>query len=144
MFSFIPTKQESTIGQDVVVKFKIKNLGTNTLAFYNTKGDREKGNNQYNFTATYNGKDLIDIGNTDQSEGRIYGPIFLQPGEEFKGETSLKQWFSFQNEGIYEINGSYSLVIFDPNSEYKRVIWEEDISENFIVKIKRSTAVLTK
>ena len=132
--TFTPTKPEFGLGEEVTVIFRIRNVGTNTVAFM--KGGRNRGarDNQYVFSAQHWGKQLEDIG-TSSHFGGAGSKRVLEPGEEFEDNINLSKWFAFDQPVVYEIHGAYYLKFIDPEFLSWSVIWEDYVSADFSVKI---------
>lgn len=135
LVSFTPTKQEFGVGDEVTATLRIKNVGTNTISFAQGGRNCAARDNQYVFSARYNGRQVEDIGTSWHEGGRVARRV-LKSGETFEDKISLSKWFSFDKAGTYEIHGSYYLDFWDPDSQYWRTIWEDCVSADFIVAIK--------
>lgn len=135
--TFIPTKQEFSVGDDVTATLQIANVGTNTIAFMKGGRNRAARDNQYVFSARYGGKQLADIG-TSYHFGGLAARQVLQPGKVFEDRISLSKWFAFDKAGMYEIHGSYYLAFTDPDEDLARTIWEDYVSADFMVRIAKS------
>ncbi len=133
--SFTPTKQKSSVGEEVSATLRITNVGTNTISFMKGGRNRAARDNQYVFSARYNGRQVEDIG-TSYHFGGIAVRRVLKPGEVFEDKISLSKWFSFDKAGMYEVHGSYCLDFNDPDAESWRTIWEDYVSADFTVRIK--------
>jgi hypothetical protein len=136
LVSFTPTKQEFSIGDEVTATLRITNVGTNTISFLQGGRNRAARDNQYVFCARYKLQQVEDIG-TSGHEGGVGGYRVLKPGEVFEAKISLSKWFSFDKAGTYEVHGSYYLDFNDPDAESRRTIWEDYVSADFIVIIKK-------
>lgn len=135
LVSFVPVRASFRVKDEVTAKFRVENVGTNTIAFM--KGGAYRGasrDNQYTFSARYLGKQVPDIG-TSVSLGGIAAAVTLKPGEEFTDTVDLSRWFAFDRTGRYEILGSYSMEFVDPESH--RLIWSDYVSAAFVVSIDR-------
>ena len=135
--SFIPTKQEFNVGDEVTATLQIANVGTNTIAFMKGGRNRAARDNQYIFSARRGGKQLEDIG-TSYHFGGLAAKQVLQPGQVFEDRISLSKWFAFDKAGMYEIHGSYYLGFTDPDEDLARTIWEDYVSADFMVRIAKS------
>lgn len=135
--SFTPTKPEFDPGEEVTVLFRIRNVGTNTVAFRKGGRNRAARDNQYVFSAYYQGKQVEDIG-TSSHFGGMASLQMLEPGDEFEDTISLGKWFAFDRPGVYEVLGSYSLTFMEPDVFSCRTIWDDWVSAGFTVKIRDS------
>jgi hypothetical protein len=133
--SFIPAKQEFDTGEEVIVTLRITNVGTNAVSFMQGGRNRAARDNQYIFSARYQGKQVEDIG-TSYHFGGISVRRVLEPREVFEAKVSLNKWFLFKEAGMYEIHGSYYLAFQDPADDRWKTIWEDYASADFIVRIK--------
>jgi hypothetical protein len=133
--SFILEKQEFEGGEDVVVTLRITNVGTQAVTFMQGGRNRAARDNQYIFSARYQGKQVKDIG-TSYHFGGISVRRVLEPSEVFEDKVSLNKWFLFPEAGVYEIHGSYYLAFQDPADDRWKTIWEDYASADFIVRIK--------
>ena len=136
LVSFTPTKQEFSIGDEVTATLRITNVGTNTISFLQGGRNRAERDNQYVFCARYKLQQVEDIG-TSGHTGGLGRWCVLKPGEVFEDKISLSKWFSFDKAGTYEVHGSYYLDFNDPDDESRRTIWEDYVSADFIVIIKK-------
>lgn len=135
LVSFTPVLPSFRVGDEVVAKFRIENVGTNTIAFM--KGGHYRGStrdNQYKFSAQFLGKQVPDIG-TSNHFGGIATPRVLEAGDVFEDEISLSKWFAFDKKGLYEVFGAYDLTFYDPSNETHRPIWTDYVSGQFLVRI---------
>ena len=141
--SFTPTKQEFRVGEEVTATLRIANVGANTISFMKGGRNRAARDNQYVFSARYNGKQVDDIGTSFHFGGLAFRRV-LKPGEVFEDKISLSKWFAFDKAGMYEIHGSYYLDFNDPDAATWRTIWEDYASADFIVTIKEPKQASTK
>ena len=133
--TFTPTKPEFNLGEEATAVLRIRNVGTNTVAFL--KGGRIYGRNcQYEFSALYKSMPVKDIGGDNGIGGGGSSKRMLEPGEEFEDTISLMKWFAFDQPGWYEIHGSYYLILIDPEISSWNVIWDDWVSADFSVKIR--------
>jgi hypothetical protein len=133
---FIPTKREFEVGEEVTATLQIKNVGTNSVSFMKGGRNRAARDNQYVFSAWYNGKQVEDIGTNVHFGGMALRRV-LKPGEVFEDVISLSKWFSFNKAGMYEIHGSYYLDFNDPDADTWRTLWEDYVSADFLLTIKK-------
>lgn len=132
---FTPAKQEFSVGEEVTVTLHIKNVGPNVVAFEKGGRDRAARDNQYVFCAYYNGKQVEDIGTTNNDGGWLVSRV-LKPGDVFENTINLSKWFSFRDPGLYQIHGAYYLAFNDPKPNSWGTIWEDYASADFTVRIK--------
>ena len=133
--SFAPTKREFVLGDEVTATLQMTNLGTNTVAFMKGGRNRAARDNQYIFSARYNGRQVEDIG-TNFHFGGLASRRVLKPGQVFEDVISLSKWFAFDKAGMYEIHGSYYLDLNDPDADSWQTIWEDYVSADFLLTIK--------
>jgi len=133
--SFIPAKPEFETGEEVIVTLRITNVGTKAIAFMQGGRNRAARDNQYIFSARYQGKQVEDIGTSYHFGGMSVRRV-LEPREVFEAEVSLNKWFLFREAGVYEIHGSYYLDFQDPADDSWKTIWEDYASADFAVTIK--------
>ena len=133
--SFIPAKSEFETGEEVIVTLRITNVGTKAIAFMQGGRNRAARDNQYIFSARYQGKQVEDIGTSYHFGGMSVRRV-LEPSEVFEAKVSLNKWFLFKEAGLYEIHGSYYLDFLDPEDDSWRIIWEDYASADFVVTIK--------
>lgn len=133
--SFIPAKEKFATGERVELTFRIKNLGDNTIAFL--QGGRYRGtrDNQYIFSARFKGKQVNDVG-TSYHFGGLAVTKVLKPGDVFEDKVELNKWFAFEQEGFYQILGSYYMKFLDPQELLWWGIWEDYVSAEFTVIIE--------
>ena len=133
--TFTPTKLEFNLGEEVTAILRIRNVGTNTVAFL--KGGRMYGRDcQYEFSARYKTMPVKDIGGDNGIGGGGASKQMIKPGEEFKDTISLGKWFAFDQPGWYEIHGSYYLRFLDNNPLSWDLIWDDWVSADFSVTIR--------
>jgi len=133
--SFIPAKPEFETGEEVIVTLRITNVGTKAIAFMQGGRNRAARDNQYIFSARYQGKQVEDIGTSYHFGGMSVRRV-LEPRELFEAEVSLNKWFLFKEAGVYEIHGSYYLDFQDTADDSWKTIWEDYASADFAVTIK--------
>jgi hypothetical protein len=83
LVSFSPTKPEFKIGDEVTSVLQVTNIGKNALSFNKGGRNRAVRDNQYIFSARYNGKQVEDIGSSSHFGG-MYVKRVLKPGEVFE------------------------------------------------------------
>lgn len=135
LVSFTPAKKEFSVGDDVDVILKIKNVGTNSISFKKGGRNRAVRDNQYIFSARLGGKQVEDIG-TSYHFGGIAVRRALKPNEVFEDSISLNSWFAFDKAGMYKMHGAYYLDFNDPDTESYITIWDAYVSADFIIRIK--------
>jgi hypothetical protein len=132
---FLPIKREFLPKEEVTATLQITNVGTNSVAFMKGGRNRAARDNQYVFSARFNGKQVEDIGSSSHFGGLASRRV-LKPGETFEDTISLSKWFTFDKSEMYEIHGSYHLEFSEPKAESWRTIWEDYVSADFMVNIK--------
>ena len=143
LVSFIPKEKEVGVGEEVIVALRITNVGTNSFSFMKGGRNRAARDNQYVFSARLRGKQIEDIG-TSHHFGGLATRRVLKPGDVFEDNISLSKWFSFDKAGMYEVHGSYYLDFNDPHAETWKTIWEDYVSDDFGVRIKRPVETSNK
>src|SRR5262249_28752585 len=113
----------------------VTNVGDNTLSFQKGGRNRALRDNQYIFSAYWNGKQVADIGSSYHMGGLSTRKV-LKPGETFEDRVSLSKWFAFDKGGLYEVHGAYYMEFYDPNASTWRPIWEDYVSADFQIRIK--------
>jgi hypothetical protein len=78
------------IGEQVEVTLRIKNAGTNTIAFQVGGRNQARRDNQYSFSAEFNGKPVLDIGSSVNFGGLLQDKV-LKPGEIFTNTVALNK-----------------------------------------------------
>ncbi len=136
LVSFSPTKQEFAIGEEVTATLRITNVGTQPICFMKGGRNRAARDNQYVFAARQRGKQVHDIG-TSYHFGGLATRQVLKGGDVFEDTINLDKWFSFDEAGLYEILGSYYLNFVEPETNSWRSIWEDYVSAEFLVRIKK-------
>ena len=136
LVSFTPLRPSFRIGDDVRVKFRIENIGTNAISFQ--KGGHYRGasrDNQYAFSAELLGRQVPDIGSNNHFGGISVARV-LEAGDVFEEEVSLNKWFAFDKRGLYSVFGSYAMTFYDPADPRSGVLWTDYVSNEFLVKIE--------
>src|SRR5215831_12328439 len=133
--SFIPAKPVFETGEEVIVTLRITNVGQKPISFMQGRRTRASRDNQYIFSARYQGKQVEDIGTSYHFGGMSVRRV-LEPSEVFEAKVSLQKWFLFKDAGLYEIHGSYYLDFLEPEDDSWRIIWEDYASADFVVTIK--------
>jgi hypothetical protein len=134
LVSFSPTKEQFKIGEEVSAVLQVKNIGKYVFSFNKGGRNRAVRDNQYTFSAHYNGKQVEDIGSSSHFGG-MYVKRVLKPGEVFEDTVNLRKWFALDKAGMYEVLGSYYMEFNDPESDSGRIIWEDFVSADFIITI---------
>jgi len=128
---FAPERPEYSLGDAITVRLTLTNVGEKPFTF--VQGGRNRGarDNQFDFTARFQGKTVPDAGDP-MHMGGTGGFITLKPGEKREIEVNLKQWFNFDQPGFYQVRGSYVLELRVDN----RFVWEEFVGGEFFIRIK--------
>ena len=141
--TFVPTREEFSVGDEVRATLLITNVGVNTVSFMKGGRNRAPRDNQYVFCAYYHGKQVEDTGSSYHFGG-LAARQSLKPGETFQDTISVSKWFAFDEAGTYEVHGSYYLDFTDPEEESWRTIWEDYVGADFIISIKKPEKPLNK
>jgi hypothetical protein len=136
LVSLTPTEESSAPGEEVTATLHIRNVGNNIVAFMKGGRNRAARDNQYVFCARLGGKQVEDIG-TSYHHGGLAAKRILKPGDVFEDTISLSKWFAFREPGMYEVHGSYYLDFKDPSTDSWGTLWEDYVSADFIVTIKK-------
>lgn len=124
---FTPDKETYKPREPISLTMTIKNVGENTVTFFD--GGRQRGprDNQFGFTA-YRGHGS-GLAVPDSGDPTNFGGLgsnrTLKPGESFKKDVRLDKWFVFNDADTYLVTGTYRLEIHDPNVKGYRVIWND-------------------
>jgi hypothetical protein len=137
LVTFTPAKKQFNIGEEVTTTLRIKNVGDKAFKFQKGGRNRALRDNQYIFTAYFEGSQVPDIG-TNSHLGGLAFISSIKPGEVFEDKISLSKWFSFNEAGTYDIHGLYYLDFQDADINHYRTIWQDYASADFIVKIKEN------
>ena len=135
LVSFRPTAPQFSIGEEVTADLRIENVGTDTIAFQKGGRQRAARDNQYVFSARYNGRQVDDIGSSSHLGG-LSGTVTLRPGESFEDRVSLSKWFALDNPGTYNVHGAYYLAFRERADESFFTVWEDYASADFQVVIR--------
>ena len=133
--TFTPAKTEFEPGEDVTVLLRIRNVGSDPVAFRKGGRNRAARDNQYVFTAYFQGKQVEDIGTSSHFGGMSYKEV-IAPGDAFEETISLSKWFAFDQPGWYELHGSYYLKFMETDPLSWKTLWEDSVSADFSVHIK--------
>ena len=138
---FLPTRPEFQTNESVLVKFVMKNLDDRTIIFPDWIIQQDFRHIQYGFQAESNYKPVVDTGDPNHTYLSMSKIVKLKPGEEFDDQIDLKNWFSFDKAGTYDIHGFYSLN-FQQDSKNAdigtpwTIMWSDYASADFTVVIK--------
>jgi hypothetical protein len=138
---FIPTRSEFQTNEPVLVKFVMKNLDERTIIFPDWVIQQDFRNFQYGFQAESNYKPVADTGDPKHTYGSMNKIVNLEPGKTFDDQIDLKNWFSFDTAGTYDIHGFYSLN-FQQDSKNAdigtpwTIMWSDYASADFKIVIK--------
>lgn len=129
------------IGEQVEVTLRIRNAGTNTIAFQVGGRNQARRDNTYSFSAEFDGKPVRDIGSSLNFGGLLQDKV-LKPGEIFTNTVALNNWFTFDKPGTYNVLGSYYLAFHSLHDENESdppprwwPIWEDNATARFTIKI---------
>ncbi len=132
--SFVPAKKAFAPGEEVRVALRIRNVGQTAVAFKKGGRNRAQRDNQYVFSARYQGRQVKDVGTSDHAGGLATRQV-IKPGRVFEDQVNLAKWFSFDKPGVYEVLGSYYMEFFNPEDESWRTIWEDYATADFLVRV---------
>jgi hypothetical protein len=137
LVEFITDKAESSVGEPVIAKLRITNIGDTEFAFM--QGGRQRGprDNQFAFTAElFGGKMMPDIGDP-QNMGGLGVSVALKAGQSHEIKVDLTKWFNFSERGTYNLRGSYRMDFLDPAARDFYTLWEDYACAEFTVRIKK-------
>lgn len=122
-----PDKPAFRLGDPVVLKLALKNIGTEQVRF--TFGGKQRGrrDNQFRFIAQegQDGKGLPDTGDA-HNFGGLMSVRTLRPGEVFRAEVDVTKWFTFPRPGTYRVTGILELPILDADDEgFGPTVWDD-------------------
>ena len=137
LVSWLPSAPQYSAGDEVTATLRIENVGTNTVAFQKGGRQRAARDNQYVFSARYNGEHVADIGSSSHLGG-LSGTVILRQGEVFEDRVNLNKWFAFDRPGTYDIHGAYYLAFREPDDQSFFTIWEDYASADFQVMIRKT------
>jgi hypothetical protein len=144
LVEFIPDKRPFKIGEPVVVRLRITNVGNHDFTF--VEGGRQRGprDNQFAFSAEVMGGKIAagrmmgamlpDIGDP-MNFGGIAGSVTLKPGQSREIPVDLNNWFKFERNGEYSIRGSYYMELIDPDKSNFQTIWEDYACAEFTIRM---------
>jgi hypothetical protein len=136
--SFQPDKENYQPGEAVTLKLTIKNVGNETVSFFD--GGRQRGprDNQFSFIARKggdSGKALLDTGDP-HNFGGLGSYRTLKPGDLFQKDVRLDKWFDFKDADTYLITGNYVLQFHEVNERQTyRVIWQDFATAQCVVRV---------
>jgi len=139
--SLRPDKDSYQLGDRITLTLTIKNVGQTTLSF--TDGVLPPGwrNNQFEFVAFKHvgfETPMADTGNAtirvmestpkpvapDEAPAKPPRPIVLKPGEEFKTNVNLGDWFKFNAPDSYRVHALYHVLLQSPDRS-QQVLWDD-------------------
>jgi hypothetical protein len=139
--SLRPDKDSYQVGDPITLTLTIKNVGQTTLSF--TDGVLPPGwrNNQFEFVAFKHVGFETPMADTGNASIRVMGstleavvpgeappkpprPIVLKPGEEFKTDVNLGDWFKFDAPDSYRVRALYH-VLLQTLDRSQQVLWDD-------------------
>jgi hypothetical protein len=139
--SLRPDKDSYQLGDPIALTLTIKNVGPTSISF--TDGELPPGwrNNQFEFVAFRHigfETPVADTGNAsirvmestpkpvapDEAPAKPPRPIVLKPGEEFKTDVNLGDWFKFNAPDSYRVRGLYHVLLQKPDDS-RQVLWDD-------------------
>jgi hypothetical protein len=142
---FVPSKTEFSTNEQVMVKFRLRNMDERPILFQRGGHQRGYRDNQYGFRAQFSDQKIwsqavSDIG-SPINFGGLSGLVDLKSGSDFEDQIDLKKWFAFDKPGTYQIHGFYQLDFYQSplNQETSmpwNEIWNDYASADFTVVIK--------
>jgi hypothetical protein len=117
----------------VVVTLEIENVGHVPVTIWVYEwGGRDA---QFGFTAFGPLDDPIPDKGDASSNADLYNKPTLAPGETFRRDVDLRDWFTFSRPGVYRLIGTYQLEFFDPGAG-GFPIWSDFAAAAFTVTIQ--------
>lgn len=135
---FTTDRDTFSVGEPVEATLTIKNVGTTTVRLMDGGYQRGPRNNQFFFSAFYNGKPLPDTGDPT-SFGGLAGAVEIPPGKSFTKRVKLSDWFDLSSPGYYNLLGTFILDLVAPGPDMQ-MIWEDYASGQFAFSITAPTA----
>lgn len=136
---FVPAKEKFAVGEAVVVRLRLANVGEREFTFMNGGRNRGARNNQFGFTANSGTRMLADSGNPTHFGG-LAGYQTVKPGQSFELEVDLSGWFKFSEAGNYLMVGTYVMEFVDPPGPGGCTIWEDVLGAEFNITIEEAPA----
>jgi len=133
--SFVPLKTAFETGSSPSARFRLTNVGSEAVAFLVGGRSRASRDNQYAFSACYQGQQVTDIGSSDHFGGHAVKHV-LAPGECYEKVIDLTKWFSFATTGRYDVFGSFYIEFVDPEGSLLPSTWEDHATAAFSVEIR--------
>lgn len=130
LVTFTPEHDMYRVGDEVKVKFRIKNIGNVTIVFSDGWQNIAPRNNQYKFTAEANYTQIRDVADSNSRGVTIKQQLTLKPGDVFEDTVDLSKWFAVDKPARYRIVGSYRLFLVDPE-DTNRLIWADWATAEF-------------
>jgi hypothetical protein len=117
----------------------ITNVGAEPICFVQGGRNRAERDNQFNFSATFRGSQVRDVG-TSMHFGGLATRRTIAPGETFAQAVDLRKWFALDEPGFYEVLGSYAMEHCDPTDPSWHVLWEDYATASFTFEVVRPQA----
>ena len=136
LVQFIPDDHGYQIGQNITVKFRIKNVGDSPFSFH--RGGYTRGStrdNQFSFFSTFRGQQVDDIGSSHHHGGLSLKKV-LNPGDSFEEQVNLSSWFAFDKAGSYQVHGYFKMEIQPVTDESQATYWKDFASGDFNIFVK--------
>jgi hypothetical protein len=136
-----PTKESYQIGEDVALKFELKNVGKEAVTFRIGGSQRGPRDNQFRFVAqrwSGEGKGVPDTGDPNNFGGVSWART-LKPGESYSAEVPLHRWFKFEEADSYRVTGIWALHLEDPRRDgFDKGIWDDVVCGECIVRVEKA------
>jgi hypothetical protein len=135
---FTPSRDVFARDAAIPVTLEIKNVGASEVTFQVGGQNRGARDNQFGFTAYLRGA-ILDTGDPLHLGGLSYSET-LKPGEVFKKEVDLRDWFKFPEPdqsfvipGTISLTGTYALRFLSADGF---TVWEDFVAARFYITVK--------
>ncbi len=123
LVTWTPVRESFGPDDAVELELEIRNVGDVPIVFLDGGQQRGARNNQFNFTCFHQLKPVPDVGNPIHFGG-LAAIVDLQPGQSFQKRVDLRDWYSFNEVGVYDLIGSFYLGIHESQRAH-RLVWED-------------------
>jgi hypothetical protein len=134
---FTTDRDTFSVGEPVEATLTIQNVGTTPVRLMDGGYQRGPRNNQFFFSAFYNGKPLPDTGDPT-SFGGLAGAVEIQPGKSFTKRVKLSDWFDLSSPGYYNLLGTFILNLVAPGPDMQ-MVWDDYANGQFSFSVTART-----
>lgn len=138
LVTFTPDKETYKLGDPMTLTMTIKNVGANTVSFFDGGQNRGPRDNQFAFIAMAGhgwGKAVPDTGDPTNFGG-LGSYQTLKPGDTFKKPVSLDKWFKFEEADHYRVTGMFRMQFYVPGDPLHRVLWSDFAVGECVVRVE--------